>query len=333
MAEEKEEESLELTEDTQEQTDDASSSNEAEQNDAEQIPAIEENQDFAKKKKPNIVKLALFGVIGLLSTILLIGIILYFVGFFDSEDMTEENAKEAKQEKKQIKKEEPKFSLKDINTKVLNKELAKLTNKTIKEEQEAQRIKELEEEKERLENEKKVHKEKLQKEEEKLANLKDELEKKKKKLEEERLRLNELKQEALQARDRLLKEKQEPSEEEVLNAINEANMKKVSSQEDKKVAMKEPKENINEDSNEFLILINVAKINGELYKDYLDKVLEISSDVKLCRDDNNNIEIYFGPFKDNSSRAMIFEKLQNGDFENSYELEMMKDEFNKRCNY
>ena len=52
----------------------------------------------------------------------------------------------------------------------------------------------------------------------------------------------------------------------------------------------------NKVNNNFIKLINVAKIKGSLYKKYLDKVTAINPSAILCRDDKNRIEIYFGPF-------------------------------------
>ena len=83
----------------------------------------------------------------------------------------------------------------------------------------------------------------------------------------------------------------------------------------------------------FVSLINVAKIKGELLKSYLDKVTSIYSNIKLCRDDLNRIEIYYGPFKDNNLRNEIYKKLQENGIVNSYEVELTKEEFDKRCNY
>ncbi len=84
---------------------------------------------------------------------------------------------------------------------------------------------------------------------------------------------------------------------------------------------------------EFLLFINVAKIKGVLYKKYLDKVIAIDPNVKLCRDEKNRIEIYFGPFEKNEDRTELLNKLLKNKFTEAYPLEFTKEEFDKRCNY
>lgn len=370
MAEENKEDSLELTEESLEEisseNSSADNSESAAASDNPEIQNIEDNQEFVKKKKPNILKLALFGVVGLLALVLIAGVVLYFTGFFDTPEPEKKQMMAKSKIQKVIEKEEPKFSLKDINTKNLNKQLAELTNKSIMAQKEAEKIEKLENEKKILEEEKQRQKEALKQEEEKLAKAENNLQKekellkqKKDELEKQKEVLENLRKEALLLKEEMEKEKanfEEEKERLVLNQINIENQKK--SQMEENIDMKEmeqmnetPKENIketktmpsmedkmasmnhDESNNEFLLLINVAKIKGELYKNYLDSIVSISPDVKLCRDDSNIIEIYFGPFRSMESRKNIYNKLVENGFENSYEVELVKEEFNRRCNY
>src|SRR5574344_665629 len=84
---------------------------------------------------------------------------------------------------------------------------------------------------------------------------------------------------------------------------------------------------------EFLKIISVAKIKGNLKKSYYDKIYNIDSSVLLCRDSLGNIEIYFGPFKDSTKQENLLNRLLEAGFSEAYNLEMEKEEFNKRCNY
>lgn len=84
---------------------------------------------------------------------------------------------------------------------------------------------------------------------------------------------------------------------------------------------------------EFLKIISVAKIKGNLKKSYYDKIYNIDSSVLLCRDVLGNIEIYFGPFKDSTKQENLLNRLLEAGFSEAYNLEMEKEEFNKRCNY
>lgn len=88
-----------------------------------------------------------------------------------------------------------------------------------------------------------------------------------------------------------------------------------------------------QNDNNFIKLINIAKIKGELKKSFLDKVISINPNVHLCRDTQNNIELYFGPFENDDKRKELFKKLISKDFKQAYELEMTQEEFNKSCNY
>ena len=83
----------------------------------------------------------------------------------------------------------------------------------------------------------------------------------------------------------------------------------------------------------FVKLINVAKIKGDLNKKYFDKVIEVNANVLLCRDDENIIELYYGPFLEDEIRDNLLSKLIKNGFKEAYSLEMIKEEFDKRCNY
>lgn len=344
MAEENKEE-LELSEvensDTEKNSD--SENNTPEQENS--TDANNENQDFAKAKKSNKLKLILFSVIGLLSFILVVGIILYFIGFFDEKPVEEINqtSKQTKNitNQKQVEQEEYKFSLDNVNTNNLNKELLKLTNKTILDNKEKEK---LENEKKSLEEEKKKYQEKLAEEEKKLAEEKEILNTKKEQLEKQKEELENLKKQANTLKEEMLREKEilEVEREklilsqlEIENTIKQEENKKELEKNTTSNSTKDSSSNISmqNENSEFILLINVAKIKGELYKDYLDKVLNIYNDVLLCRDDFNNIEIYYGPFNNKDRRSDIYAKMISKDFENSYEVELTKDEFNKRCKY
>ena len=378
MAEENKEESLELTEESVNEElsvqEEASSdeNKDAQTSESPEGTSIEDNPEFVKKKKPNILKLALFGVIGLLVLVLLTGVVLYFTGFFDDPEEQKPMMEKKDKVQKVIEKEEPKFSLKDINTKNLNKQLAELTNKSIKQQQEEERIKKLEEEKKLLEEEKKKQKEALAQEEEKLAKAEQSLLKerellkaKQDELNKQKQILDDLREEALLLKEEMMKQREaieSQSEEKILAEINKRNqemakeeknnsqmpmnnqanmmqnnmpnnehtMQNMSNKQENNIMASN---NQKDDTSPFLLLINVAKIKGDLYKDYLDSIISISPDVKLCRDDVNNIEIYFGPFDSMEQRSSLYNMLIEKKFDNSYEVELTKEEFNKRCNY
>lgn len=330
MAEEKQNEDLTQIEenllDNDPLSNDTSSDNQL-NNSESIIPPLKE------KKQKSLVSKILIYVIIFLIVLIAVGIILYMTGFFTPEEKVEE-VKDSKQQVIENKIEEkPKyeFSLSDINSKKLNDQLLELTNKNINQEKL--------EEKEKIENEKKLVEEQNKKREEELQAQQDELNKEKNELEARKLELEQqkaelenLKQEAITLKEAMENSKKQLEEEvqkedEIINipVVSQNNMDTQNS-----------KETMNEEenkNNQFLLLINVAKIKGNLYKSYLDKISKINPDVKLCRDDKNRIEIYFGPFKTEEERDTLLEKLIENKFKESYSVELTTDEFNKRCNY
>jgi len=82
----------------------------------------------------------------------------------------------------------------------------------------------------------------------------------------------------------------------------------------------------------FVKLINVAKIKGKLYKKYFDKAVLVNPDILLCRDEDNNIELYY-VLLDDKLRDELLSKLLKQGFTEAYALDMLEDEFNKRCKY
>jgi len=282
------------------------------------------NEDqLVKKKKIPILNKILFSVVGFLFLTLILGTILFFMGFFQSEEI---KIKETPKEEK-ISVKTNSFNIKDINSKKLNKQLLLLTNKNIIQEEEINKREKEEEAKKIKREEEKKKKEALALEEEKLTKEKENLENKKIELQKQKEELELLKNQAIALRDEMINNKEEIEK-------NKNKVVQVKPKIKKEVAIiKEDKDESLKEKSEFVSLINVAKIKGELYKSYLDRITNIYSDIKLCRDDLNRIEIYYGPFKDDKKRSEIYKKLQENGIINSYEVELTKEEFSKRCKY
>lgn len=278
-------------------------------------PPIELKEEFVTPKKSILPKI-LLGIAALLILLLIIGAVLYFIGFFSHKEPVKVEHQEATPvvEKVETTDNNYKFDIKDINSKKLNEQLANLTSKNMANE----------------ENEKKLQQEQKQKEDELLKSQENELlkqkaqlEEKKLELEKEKAQLEEMKQQAVVLKNEL--------ESNTTNNINESIPAKTAA--NSKEPSKEVVSNTQENKNEFLLFISVAKIKGVLYKKYLDKIVAINSNVKLCRDDENRIEIYYGPFEKNEDRTDLLNKLISNKFNEAYELEFTQEEFDKRCNY
>ena len=281
-------------------------------------------EEFVKKNKKSSLKKILFGLIVFLLLLIVIGVILFLLGFFTHEEKKEE-IKPLEQKQEMTKKEEEsyKFDIKDINSKKLNEQLASLTNKNLNQEKNEE-LEKKEDEKRLIEEQKKKEEELLTQQEATLQREKAALEEKKLQLENEKAELETLKQQALMVKEELL------SKQDIETA------EKVKDIEQKGNTNHNKKENMTNESNIndiFLKFISVAKIKGELYKKYLDRVVAINPNIILCRDDKNRIEIYYGPFNDENTRKDLLEKLIKNKFSEAYELEFTKEEFDIRCNY
>ncbi len=278
---------------------------------------IEINQEFVKPKKNTLFKV-LIGIISLLIIIIIIGAILYFTGFFNHKEeiviQKEEEHIEQQQEvaqhieKVEQKEEGYKFNIKDINSKKLNEQLANLTNKNL----------------EKKENDKKAVEE-TKKEETTLKNHEEELIKQKAELEKQKIEFEKQKAEFEKIKEDSLSQKKE-----TVAQIEQVKQPEETSPEN---AQKKTLDKETNAKNEFLLFINVVKIKGVLYKKYLDKIIAINPNVKLCRDEKNRIEIYYGPFKSSEERSELLDKLIKNKFSEAYELEFTQEEFDKRCNY
>ncbi|MBD3829234.1 MAG: hypothetical protein IE890_01985 [Arcobacter sp.] len=298
------------------------------EDDRSDIKEIQE--EFVKKPKKSPLQKILIGVVFLLLLFIIVGAILYFLGFFKPEE--KEVIQEIPQEKivQETPKEEYKFDIKDINSKKLNEELSFLTNKNLNQEKN--------EEAERLANEKRILEEEKRKEEEALKAHEDTLEKerialeeKKSALEREKAELEALREEALKIKEELLNKQTQNENNVEPEQVSNDNVEVKQNDTDEMISNSKKNVNLSEDG--FLKFINVAKIKGPLYKKYLDKVTAINPNILLCRDDKNRIEIYYGPFKDENERRELLDKLLSNKFDQAYELEFTKDEFNRRCNY
>lgn len=318
------EENLEKTNDTQDET---SKDETLPNSDVEKKTEEETTKEPVQKKLVNKI---LIGVIGFLLFLIIIGIILYFIGFFDPEVKEEVKNETPIKIEEQSKKEEYSFDLKEINTKKLNEQLALLTNQNINQEklEEEEKIRN---EKKILEEQKKKEEERLKLEEERLKQEKEDLEAKKIELENQKIELENLKNIAIAIKEELENNKK-VLEENSINPISNNQNTNSLKVEDNNLVIDEKDMN-EKQMNSFLKFILVAKIKGNLQKSYLDKITSINLDAKLCRDDKNRIEIYFGPFDNEEKRVEIFEKLQKNKFSQSFLVELTNEEYNKRCNY
>lgn len=295
-----------------------------------QISENQEQKEDDKKDKTLLIKKILFITIGVL---LLFLIILATIFIFKSEESkeptessppiessakTNENNTENVPSEPEIK--ETKFDFNNLEPEKLNEQLELLTNKNMEYQKEKEQ-KILEEEKKlspvfNLVNNLK-DKEDIKKEENSIVSSEDNKK-------EEISKIEEIKEDK---KEEIISEKKDIA----TSTSNEAKTQNETSNINSN-SKKEETTKTNESST-FVKLINVAKIKGDLNKKYFDKVIEVNANVLLCRDDENIIELYYGPFLEDEIRDNLLSKLIKNGFKEAYSLEMTKEEFDKRCNY
>lgn len=295
-----------------------------------QISENQEQKEDDKKDKTLLIKRVLFITIGVL---LLFLIILATIFIFKSEESkeptessppiessakTNENKTENVPSEPEIK--ETKFDFNNLEPEKLNEQLELLTNKNMEYQKEKEQ-KILEEEKKlspvfNLVNNLK-DKEEIKKEENSIVSSEDNKK-------EEISKIEEIKEDK---KEEIISEKKDVA----TSTSNETKTQNETSNINSN-SKKEETTKTNESST-FVKLINVAKIKGDLNKKYFDKVIEVNANVLLCRDDENIIELYYGPFLEDEIRDNLLSKLIKNGFKEAYSLEMTKEEFDKRCNY
>lgn len=295
-----------------------------------QISENQEQKEDDKKDKTLLIKRVLFITIGVL---LLFLIILATIFIFKSEESkeptessppvessakTNENNTENVPSEPEIK--ETKFDFNNLEPEKLNEQLELLTNKNMEYQKEKEQ-KILEEEKKlspvfNLVNKLK-DKEGIKKEENSIVSSEDNKK-------EEISKIEEIKEDK---KEEIISEKKDIA----TSTSNETKTQNETSNINSN-SKKEETTKITE-SLTFVKLINVAKIKGDLNKKYFDKVIEVNANVLLCRDDENIIELYYGPFLEDEIRDNLLSKLIKNGFKEAYSLEMTKEEFDKRCNY
>lgn len=300
-----------------------------------QISENQEQKEDDKKDKTLLIKRVLFITIGVL---LLFLIILATIFIFKSEESkeptessppvessakTNENNTENVPSEPEIK--ETKFDFNNLEPEKLNEQLELLTNKNMEYQKEKEQ-KILEEEK------------KLSPVFNLVNNLKDKEEIKKegnniKSLEATNIENN--KKEEISKIEEIKEDKKEEIISEKKDVATSTNNETKTQNETSNINSNSKKEETTKitESLTFVKLINVAKIKGDLNKKYFDKVIEVNANVLLCRDDENIIELYYGPFLEDEIRDNLLSKLIKNGFKEAYSLEMTKEEFDKRCNY
>jgi hypothetical protein len=332
---------------TLEKNNESTNNQDSKENDSTKNSSNEEENKSSpvQKKQPKIYRI-LIGVVAFLLLILTVGIILYFLGYFDPEEPVKKSNKKSEIEKIDT---NINFNAKELNKTRLNKKLSMLTKHEImnRNELEAEEKRIKEEEKKKKETEQKIIDEKKKKETEELAAQYAKIEEEKRIIEERQKNIKQKQEDFLRIQEEAKMEletkrlelvqefeKQKLSQSEILEDEQILENKNMDEEVQEDIEEEEPlKEDIDVSSQSFLNFINVATIKGELYKSFLDEVQNYDNNLSLCRDYKNRIEILFGPYESKEQRENVFSNLLNNGFKEAYLIDFTNEEYQKRCKY
>jgi len=311
---------------------------------------LDNNEQPVQKKQSKVLRMLII-IVSMLLSLVSICVVLYFVGFFDPEPVKEVKVEDTKQ----VQKDEYKFNSNDIDANRLNKKLNLLTKYEIVENSdiEEQKAKEKEnlylEAKRQLELErqakideiKEVERKRLQEQLPpiKKVDINENIDKEIEKVIENEEPAEELTKATKVEEPVVETEVAVKVEEPVTEVVKEEKIEEAKVEEEKTtVKPEEVKEEVvvveeKPKVSQFVKIIKIATKSQDIYKSYLDKIYSISDDVTLCRDYKNNVEIFIGPFDDDSSRDKIAKEYLNK-YNISVEIyDYTTEEYDKRCNY
>ena len=328
-----------------------------------------DDKEYAVQKKQTKLQKILIAVAAGLLVIITLGLIAYFLGFFDEEKPMPKE--EVKKEVTKPAKPKVQFNDKDINVDRLNQKLNMLTKYEILEDAQKEKQKALEKERLHQEAQQKLEEERLAKiqrmkaledkrlEEEAMAQQKEEeLLNSSQKIEEE---VQEVQVEVAEPKDDTIQVTKENKDITVSYEVDPAQKQEQTMQEEQKEEptmpkveivememptniepiqekmMEEPllEEDAQEENleNNFIKFIVISTNKRNIYKKELDQITAIDSNIKLCRDDANNIEVFVGPYEESTRdiKLAVFKYAMKKSMIEA--IDFTKEEFDKRCNY
>ena len=95
----------------------------------------------------------------------------------------------------------------------------------------------------------------------------------------------------------------------------------------------DPAPPVKEKVNQFVKVIKIQTKSKDIYKSYLDQIYSVNDNVTLCRDYQNNVEIFVGPFENDIEREKVAEEYLLKYNINVEIYDYTTEEYDKRCNY
>jgi hypothetical protein len=314
---------------------------------------IELNEELPIQKKQNKFIKILTIAVSILLSLVSIGAVLYLIGVFDPEPVV----KQPKAQEAKVQKEEYQFTPNDIDANRLNKKLNLLTKYEIVENSTTEEQKAQEKENLYLEAKKQL-------EMERLAKIEKIKEAERKRMEEE---LPTIKKQNIDdnidkqidnviTKDDTAKEENTitdntdtttvttttPSENTSVTTNTQEEPKKVEettpptiedTTKESEVVKIDPAPPVKEKVNQFVKVKKIQTKSKDIYKSYLDQIYSVNDNVTLCRDYQNNVEIFVGPFENDIEREKVAEEYLLKYNINVEIYDYTTEEYDKRCNY
>ncbi|MGB5919645.1 hypothetical protein [Arcobacter sp.] len=318
---------------------------------------IELNEELPIQKKQNKFIKILTIVVSILLSLVSIGAVLYLIGVFDPEPVV----KQPKAQEAKVQKEEYQFTPNDIDANRLNKKLNLLTKYEIVENSTTEEQKAQEKENLYLEAKKQL-------EMERLAKIEKIKEAERKRMEEELPAIKKqniddnidkqidnviTKDDTEKVEDTTTDKSEEndkqttvttdtPIEDTKVDTNTQEESKKVEettpptiedTTKESEVAKVDPIPPVKEKVNQFVKVIKIQTKSKDIYKSYLDQIYSVDDNVTLCRDYQNNVEIFVGPFENDVEREKVAEEYLLKYNINVEIYDYTTEEYDKRCNY
>lgn len=289
----------------------------------------EDTQEYGVQKKLGMLQKILIGVISFLLLTVIVGLVLYFIGFFDPEEPKPEQKEQAPQEQTQVQQpvqEEKKYIFKpeDINENRINRKLALLTKYEMIEDPEAEKEKQRELE--------------LKQQDLMLPTQTKEEEK-----QEEETATQEKNKEVATIEENTSNQPTETTQEQT---EQEQVVEETPTEEQPTVILEVTQEEVDESKNneplittskiegeKFLKFIQVATLKYKLYNSFLNQIKDIDARISVCKYKENQTQIFIGPFENDTNRDLLIKKINENIVNDAFRIEFTQEEFNRRCNF
>ncbi|MEW6551406.1 MAG: hypothetical protein AB7E13_00430 [Arcobacteraceae bacterium] len=320
---------------------------------------LDESENLTQKKAKKLNKVLII-VIGVLIGLLLIGVILFFSGVFDSEEVVTQPSSTEQQNPTQatdgttttnqpVEVSIPTYEFKttDINIPRLNKKLQALIDAPIQQDDKAEDTIQTAQESTDKPLENSFYDEELEallpKDEQNVPLVKEPdiiatTEPTQDKLND--IETQTTKEQPVTKQEELQDNKQVKEENLVVTKQNEVPITSdgvvtVENKSQDIVAKNDTKNNhtVKDEKNgkHFLKFIQVATLKYKLYTQFLREIKAVDARISICQNDSGRIQIFIGPFLDDKQRSFVIEQINQSVVNDAFGLEFTQEEYFRRC--